>query len=153
MPDITEVAGQIEQYVDIVCSWDGNHQGQTACDKVGETVDLAIRIYDAIVAFDEDWRRRVMRGELRFSCALHSFILRLFRRWHAPCDDVLAAIENLQAQGLFVTGALEFKNRCREAAGITTSDAESFAIGQLIHVRDEVPGQHQCRETLEHGPG
>ena len=153
MSNILEVASQTEQYVATVEHWNGDRQAAMVCKQVEETVELGTRIFDEIVAFDESWRRKVLRGELQFSPVIHSLILALFRRWYVPASDVLAAIESLRNHGLSVNGAEDFRQRCRETEGGLTPDADFFAAGELVDLRDEALDQHFRAETLEHGPG
>lgn len=153
MSDLLEVASQTEQYVGSAGRWKADHRAAMVCYEVEETIALGNRVFDAIVAFDENWRRQVSRGELPFSPVLDSFIQALFRRWYVPCSGVLAAIENLRREGFAVKGAAEFLQRCREAEGILTPDAEFFSDDQLVQLRDEALDQHLRGETLEHGPG
>ena len=89
MSDILEVASQTEQYLGSVDRWHVDHQAAMLRYDVEETIAVGNRVFDAIVAIDEDWRHRVMRGELAFSPVLQSLIFALFKRWHAPCDEIL----------------------------------------------------------------
>jgi hypothetical protein len=149
MSDILQVASQTEEYVGSIERWNADHQAAMHCYKVEETVELGNRVFDAIVAFDEAWRRRVMRGELPFSPVLHSLIRALFQRWHAPCAEVLMAVEELRSQGFSIKEAEEFEHRCQEAAGILTPDSEFFDSDKLARLRDEAIDQHHRGETLE----
>ncbi|MEX2139178.1 MAG: hypothetical protein WD894_07955 [Pirellulales bacterium] len=153
MSDILEVASQTEQYVGSAERWKADHRSAMVCYEVEETLALGNRVFDAIVEFDENWRRQVSRGKLRFSPVLHSFIQALFERWHAPCSNVLAAIEDLRHEGFLPKGADEFQHRCREADGILTPDGDFFVGDQLIQIRDDALDQHLRGETLERGPG
>lgn len=153
MSDILQVASQTEDYVGSIERWNADHQAAMLCYEVEETINLGNRGFDAIVAFDEAWRRRVMRGELPFSPVLHSFIHALSQRWNAPCMEVLAAIDKLRGQSFSVKGAEEFQLRCQEAAGILTPDSEFFGSDKLAELRDQALDQYMRGETLEHGPG
>jgi hypothetical protein len=153
MSDILEVASQTEQYVGSAERWAADHRAAMLCYEVEETIGLGNRVFDAIVAFDENWRRQVSRGELPFSPVLDGFIHALFQRWHGPSAGVLAVIEDLRREGFSVKGGDEFQYRSREAEGILTPDAEFFAHDRLVELRDEALDQHLRGETLEHGPG
>ena len=139
---LTEFGREVER-------WRDDHRAAMACYEFEDLLALAVKIFDAITQQDEEWRSRVYSGTVEYDSAAGQRIEAGYRQWLVPCARVAVVLERLEQEFGAVRHADEFRDRCREAEGILTSDAEFFGDG-LTSLCESALDEHRKGETLEH---
>lgn len=125
--------------------WKADH------DQAVECVDLdfelllqhGISVYEAINDIDENWRARVLSGEIEYLQEDEDFLTKLYHLWLQSGEGALSDLEGFEVGGYDVKYSDDFRRACIEVSGILTSDEKFFSGDDLVAMRDEAIDSHR----------
>lgn len=83
-------------------------------------------LFGAISRIEKNWRTEVLAGQTPYDPAEAVSIREYYEQWAMPCRRCLDEIQYLEAKGIWIEGADEFKRHCDEATDILAGDNPFF---------------------------
>lgn len=146
---MTALQRQLELYREQVESWKIDHETAMACRDIEDAIELGLAILNSIRRHADNWAREVEHDSTRFSWEASQEIAEQFRWWLENSSVLLNAIEVVEGQNYYPTGADGFRKAHREVSLMCLDVGEAQESIEALERGEGVPANQAINELRD----
>jgi hypothetical protein len=113
-----------------------------------ELLALAVFTFERLARIDDEWHSEGYKGR-PYDPDVDAALSTIYQDWFEISQRTLRSLEEAEASGQKLEGAVEFRKCYREAQGMLTPDDKFFTDEALVRARDQAIDEHRRGETIE----